>query len=77
MTDEERMQAEAYIKLQDNVSELIDTRVRVVLTNWAHDFEFKSLILDTVKNEIISNPRGYLAHAITEHVRFLNRENIK
>ena len=77
MTDEERQQAEAYIKLQDNVSELIDERARLVLLDWAEEGNFKALILDTVRAEIQNNPRSYLATAITEHVRLLNRENIK
>jgi len=77
MTEEEREQAEAYIKLQDNVNELIDTRVRVVLTNWAHDTSFTTLIKDITGDEIRNNPMGTLASAITGHVRLLNRENIK
>ena len=77
MTNEEREQAEAYIKLQDNVNELIDERARLVLLDWAEEGNFKALILDTVRAEIQNNPRSYLSNAITEHVRLLNRENIK
>lgn len=77
MTDEERQQAEAYIKLQDNVNELIGNQVRLTLLDWTKEGNFKDLVLDMVRTEISTYPRGYLAHAITEHVRFLNRENIK
>jgi hypothetical protein len=77
MTDEEKQQAEAYIKLEENVNELIDERVRSVLFDWAKGGNFKDLVLGTVRVEIQNNPRSYLANAITEHVRLLNRENIK
>lgn len=77
MTDEERTQAEAYIKLQDNVNELIDERARVVFMHWANDTDFKIIIENILVNQIRHNPRGALSSAIADHVRFLNRENIK
>lgn len=77
MTDEERQQAEAYIKLQDNVNELIDERARAVLMHWAHDTNFRTVIKNIIGDEIRTNPMGTLASAITGHVRFLNTENIK
>ena len=77
MTDEERQQAEAYLKLQDNVNELIDERARVVLMHWVNDTNYRTIVKNIIGDEIRTNPMGTLASAITGHVRLLNRENIK
>ena len=77
MTDEEQQQAEAYIKLQDNVDELIRSKVNITLLQWTEDGNFEDLEIDVVKNSLKNNPRGVLASAITDHIRLLNTENIK
>ena len=77
MTDEEQQQAEAYIKLQDNVDELIRSKVNTTLFEWTQDGNFEELVIDIVKNSLKNNPRGFLASAITDHIRLLNTENIK
>ena len=77
MTDEEQQQAEAYIKLQDNVDELIRSKVNTTLLEFIQDGIFKDLVIDVVKNSIKNDPRGVLANAITNHIRLLNTENIK
>ena len=77
MTDEEQQQAEAYIKLQDNVDELIRSKVNITLFEWTQDGNFEELIVDVVKNSLKNNPRGVLASAITDHIRLLNTENIR
>ena len=77
MTDEEQQQAEAYIKLQDNVDELIRSKVNITLFEWTQDGNFEELIVDVVKNSLKNNPRGGIASAITNHIRLLNTENIK
>jgi len=77
MTNEEREQAEAYIKLQDNVNELIDERARLVLLDWAKEGNFRDLVLDIVIDNLKEDPRSSIGMAITNHVRLLNRENIK
>ena len=77
MTDEEQQQAEAYIKLQDNVDELIRSKVNITLLQWTEDGNFEDLVIDVVKNSLKNNPRGFLASAITDHIRLLNTENIK
>jgi len=77
MTDEEQQQAEAYIKLQDNVDELIRRKVNTTLLEWTEDGNFEDLVIDVVKNSLKNNPRGVLASAITDHIRLLNTENIK
>jgi hypothetical protein len=77
MTDEEQQQAEAYIKLQDNVDEFIRGKVNTTLLEWTHDGIFQELVVDVVKNSIKTNPRGVIASAITDHIRLLNTENIK
>ena len=77
MTDEEQQQAEAYIKLQDNVDELIRSKVNIALLQWTEDGNFEELIVDVVKNSLKNDPRGVLASAITNHIRLLNTENIK
>lgn len=77
MTDEERQQAEAYIKLQDNVEDLVgeiaEKKIRAII---AQPF-FVNYILDLVVNNITEDPRSELGVAIANHVRLLNRENIK
>ena len=77
MNKEEAQQAEAYIKLQDNVDELIRSKVNTVLLEWTQDGIFEELVVDVVKNSIKTNPRGDIASAITDHIRLLNTENIK
>ena len=77
MTDEEQQQAEAYIKLQDNVDELIRSKVNITLLECIQDGIFKDLVIDVVKNSLKNDPRGVLASAITNHIRLLNTENIK
>ena len=77
MTDEEQQQAEAYIKLQDNVDELIRSKVNIALLQWTEDGNFEELIVDVVKNSLKNEPRGGIASAITNHIRLLNTENIK
>ena len=77
MTDEERQQAEAYLKLQDNVNELIDERAKAVLMHWISDASFKVVLKNIIGDEIRYNPTGTVSSAITNHVRLLNRENIK
>lgn len=77
MTDEERQQAEAYIKLHDNVNELIDERARLVLLDWAKEGNFRDLVLDIVIDNLKEDPRSSIGMAITNHVRLLNREHIK
>jgi hypothetical protein len=77
MTDEEQQQAAAYIKLQDNVDELIRSKVDIALLQWTQDGIFEELIVDVVKNSLRNNPRGVIASAITNHIRLLNTENIK
>lgn len=77
MTDEEQQQAEAYIKLQDNVDELIRRKVNTTLLEWTEDGNFEDLVIDVVKNNLKNDPRGVLASAITNHIRLLNTENIK
>ena len=77
MTDEEQQQAEAYIKLQDNVDELIRRKVNTTLLEWTEDGNFEDLVIDVVKNSLRKDPRGVLASAITDHIRLLNTENIK
>ena len=77
MTDEEQQQAEAYIKLQDNVDELIRRKVNTTLLDWTEDGNFEDLVIDVVKNSLKNYPRGVLASAITDHIRLLNTENIR
>ena len=77
MTDEEQQQAEAYIKLQDNVDELIRSKVNITLLEFIQDGIFKDLVIDVVKNSLKNDPRGGIASAITNHIRLLNTENIK
>jgi hypothetical protein len=76
MTNEEQQQAEAYIKLQDNVDELIRRKVNTTLLEWTQN-GFEELVVDVVKNSLKNEPRGILASAITDHVRLLNTENIR
>jgi hypothetical protein len=76
MTDEERQQAEAYIKLQDNVNELIDERVRNELIRFITN-DLQHTLGPKIANELKNNPRSELGRAIADHVRFLNMENIK
>ena len=77
MTDEERQQAEAYIKLHDNVNELIDERVTVLLMSFIKNVLFKDTVLDIVIDNLKEDPRSFIGMAITNHVRLLNREHIK
>ena len=77
MTDEEQQQAEAYIKLQDNVDELVRSKVNITMLEWIQDGIFKDLVIDVVKNSLKNDPRGSLASAITDHIRLLNTENIR
>ena len=77
MTDEEQQQAEAYIKLQDNVDELIRSKVNTTLLDWTEHGNFEDLVVGVVKNSLKNNPRGGIASAITNHIRLLNTENIK
>ena len=77
MTDEEQQQAEAYIKLQDNVDELVRSKVNITMLEWIQDGIFKDLVIDVVKNSLKNDPRGGIASAITNHIRLLNTENIK
>jgi hypothetical protein len=75
MTDEERQQAEAYIKLQDNVNELIDERIRQLFDELSEAGKIQ--IPKIVAKAIDDNPRSDISQAIANLVRYLNKENIK
>jgi len=77
MTDEERQQAEAYIKLQDDVEELVGEIAKKKIRAIIMEPSFVSYILDLVVDNITEDPRSYLGTAIANHVRLLNKENIK
>ena len=77
MTDEERQQAEAYIKLQDNVNELIDERASRLMRQYISSSDFKIQIFYLIEADLQNNPMNPLGKAIANHVRFLNKENIK
>ena len=79
MTDEERQQAEAYIKLQDNVEELVGELVdkRINLIFLSKPSFIHTRVLDIVVDTLRKEPRSELGIAIANHVRLLNRENIK
>jgi len=79
MTDEERQQAEAYIKLQDDVEELVGELVdkRINLIFLSKPSFINTRVLDIVVDTLKNDPRSELGTAIANHVRLLNRENIK
>lgn len=56
MTDEEKQQAEAYIKLSENVRELI---------------------IDTVRNELLTNPNGILAGQLKMLIQQTTNDEMK
>lgn len=76
MNKEEAQQAEAYIKLQDNVNELITDVARNELIRFITN-DLQHTLGPKIANELKNNPRGELGRAIADYVRLLNTENIK